>query len=60
VGGGNWAIFYVHVDDVDAAVENAKRLGAQVAIPVTSNPNIEFAHLIDPHGNRFAVWRPKT
>ena len=22
---------------------------------VTSNPNIEFAHLIDPHGNRFAV-----
>jgi predicted enzyme related to lactoylglutathione lyase len=60
IGGGSWGIFYVHVDDVDAAVEQAKGLGAEVAIPVTSNPNIEFAHLIDPQGNRFGVWRPKT
>jgi predicted enzyme related to lactoylglutathione lyase len=24
------------------------------------NGEIEFAHLIDPLGNRFAVWRPKA
>ena len=60
VGGGSWGIFYVHVDDVEAAVEKAKQLGADVAIPVTSNPNIDFAHLVDPQGNRFGVWRPKT
>ncbi|MCZ2404048.1 VOC family protein [Paenarthrobacter sp. Z7-10] len=59
VGGGNWAIFYVHVDDVAEAVRKAESLGATVALPLTTNPAIEFAHLIDPHGNRFGVWRPR-
>jgi predicted enzyme related to lactoylglutathione lyase len=30
-----------------------------VAIPFTDNGVIEFAHLVDPLGNRFGVWRPK-
>lgn len=58
IGGGSWGIFYVHVDNVDAAVAKAQSLGAEVAIPVTAGAGIEFAHLIDPHGNRFGVWRP--
>jgi predicted enzyme related to lactoylglutathione lyase len=58
MGGERWAIFYIHVDDVAATVERAKSLGAEVAIPVTSGGEIEFAHLIDPQGNRFGVWRP--
>jgi len=36
------------------------RLGASVAIPFTDNGAIEFAHLLDPLGNRFGIWRPKA
>ena len=59
IGGESWAIFYVHVADVAAAIEKATGLGASVAIPLTDNGQIEFAHLMDPLGNRFGVWRPK-
>lgn len=55
----SWAIFYVQVDDVKAAIARAEALGASVAIPFVDNGAIEFAHLLDPHGNRFGVWRPK-
>ncbi len=60
IGGTNWAIFYVHVDDVRAAITQAEALGASVAVPFTDNGAIEFAHLIDPLGNRIGVWRPKS
>jgi predicted enzyme related to lactoylglutathione lyase len=60
MGAANWAIFYVHVADIQAAFDQAQRLGATVAIPVTDNGQIEFAHLRDPLGNRFGIWRPKT
>jgi len=59
IGDGNWAIFYVHVADVKDAIEKAVSLGASVAIPLVDNGDIEFAHLLDPQGNRFAVWHPK-
>jgi uncharacterized protein len=59
MGGGSWAIFYVHVDDVAGAVTRATALGATVAVPLVDNGTIEFAHLIDPSGSRFAVWKPK-
>jgi predicted enzyme related to lactoylglutathione lyase len=59
IGGQSWAIFYVHVEDVQAAVNHAQELGATVAIPLIDNGAIEFAQLIDPQGNRFAVWHPK-
>jgi predicted enzyme related to lactoylglutathione lyase len=59
IGAESWAIFYVHVADVRAAIEKAESLGARVAIPFTDNGVIEFAHLVDPLGNRFGVWRPK-
>ena len=59
MGGGSWAIFYVQVDDVQATIEKASGLGAKVVVPFTDNGPLEFAHLLDPHGNRFGVWRPK-
>jgi predicted enzyme related to lactoylglutathione lyase len=59
VGGGSWAIFYVQVDDVKAAIDKATGLGATVVVPFTDNGPLEFAHLHDPQGNRFGVWRPK-
>ncbi len=60
MGAGNWAIFYVQVDDVAASVDKAVGLGASVALPLVDNGAIEFAHLIDPAGNRFGVWRPRA
>jgi predicted enzyme related to lactoylglutathione lyase len=57
-GGGSWAIFYVQVDDVQATIGEAAELGATVVVPFTDNGRIEFAHLQDPQGNRFGVWRP--
>ncbi|RAN76647.1 bleomycin resistance protein [Bacillus sp. SRB_336] len=59
MGGGNWAIFYVQVDNVAESIEKAVNLGATVAVPLVDNGGIEFAHLVDPQGNRFGVWRPK-
>jgi uncharacterized protein len=59
IGAGTWAIFYVQVDDVAAAISQAESLGATVAIPLVDNGRIEFAHLVDTQGNRFGVWRPK-
>jgi len=58
-GGDNYAIFYVNVDDVQATVDRAVELGATVKVPVMDNGTILFAHLLDPLGNRIAVWHPK-
>jgi predicted enzyme related to lactoylglutathione lyase len=60
IGGANWAIFYVQVEDVQSAIDRAGELGATVAVPLVDNGRIEFAHLLDPQGNRFGVWRPKS
>lgn len=59
LGGTPWAIFYAQVDDVQAAIARAESLGATVAVPLVDGGDIEFAHLLDPQGNRFGVWRPK-
>jgi len=59
LGGAAWAIFYVQVDDVHDAIARAESLGATVAVPFVDGGGIEFAHLLDPQGNRFGVWRPK-
>ncbi len=60
LGSTSWAIFYVQVDDVAAALQRAEGLGATVTVPLIDNGAIEFAHLTDPLGNRFGIWRPKT
>ena len=57
-GDQHWAIFYVHVDNVQASLDQAVALGAKVAVPFVDNGRIQFAHLIDPDGNRFAIWKP--
>ncbi len=60
LGGASWAIFYVGVEDVAATIAQAQALGATVLVPLIDNGAIEFAHLADPEGNRFGIWRPKT
>ncbi len=58
-GGEGWAIFYVHVPDVRTSLARAQELGATVAFPLTDNGQIEFAHVVDPLGNRIGIWTPK-
>lgn len=60
LGGASWGIFYVQVDDVAATIARAEALGATVLMPLVDGGVLEFAHLADPQGNRFGVWRPKT
>jgi predicted enzyme related to lactoylglutathione lyase len=60
LGGASYAIFYVQVQDVRAAIDRAQELGAAVVVPFVDNGQIEFAHLTDPQGNRFGIWRPKA
>jgi predicted enzyme related to lactoylglutathione lyase len=58
-GAENWAIFYVQVVDVHAAIDRAQPLGATVAVSVIDNGMIDFAHLADPLGKRFGIWQRK-
>lgn len=43
--------------DVAASLAKAQELGASVVMPIVDNGQITFAHLVDPTGNRFAIWR---
>jgi predicted enzyme related to lactoylglutathione lyase len=55
----NHAIFMVIVDDVAAAAEQAERLGGKTLVPPTTTPaGLTFAHLLDPAGNEFGVYKP--
>jgi predicted enzyme related to lactoylglutathione lyase len=50
---------YVRVDDVDASVARAQRLGAQVIVPATDIPDIgRFGVIRDPVGAVLALMKP--
>jgi predicted enzyme related to lactoylglutathione lyase len=52
---------YVRVEDVDATVERAQRLGARVLVAAHPHHRSKLAVLADPQGAPFAVadWRPQ-
>ena len=51
---------YVLVDDVAAATQKAKSLGATVAKDVTEVPGVGwFSVIIDPTGAALALWKGK-
>lgn len=55
----NYAVFTVLVDDVEAACRRAVEAGGAVQRAPEVNPvGVTFAHLLDPAGNHFAVFRP--
>ncbi|GAA5184198.1 VOC family protein [Rugosimonospora acidiphila] len=61
LGGGatGYAIFYVQVADVPAAVAAAEAAGGKLAVGPKGDPDgLTFAHLLDPAGNRFGVFTP--
>jgi uncharacterized protein len=50
---------YVLVDDIDAATQKAKSLGAKVAKDVAEVPGAGwFSVIVDPTGAALALWKP--
>ncbi|HEY8199770.1 MAG TPA: VOC family protein [Actinomycetota bacterium] len=50
---------YASVDDLQACCDKTTALGGGVAVPpMKVGEEIEFAHLLDPQGNTFGIWRP--
>jgi uncharacterized protein len=50
---------YVEVDDIAAATEKAKSLGAKITMDVMELPGIGWmSMLIDPTGAALALWKP--
>lgn len=60
IGGESWAVFYIEVDDVNAAIDQAVAAGGVIVRPLVDNGKIMFAHLADPAGNRFGVYQRAT
>ena len=54
--GVSYAMPYVQVDDVDAAVDRAVAAGATVVAGVRQHGPTRSAHLLDPAGNRFGIY----
>jgi len=65
IGGGagypSQAIFYVGVDDVEAALGQAERLGGTRVMGPEQNPSgqLVVAHFTDPEGNLIGLAGPK-
>jgi predicted enzyme related to lactoylglutathione lyase len=52
---------YVRVDDIAAATEKAKLLGATLVQDVTEVPGMGWLCVIkDPTGAALGIWKPKT
>jgi uncharacterized protein len=52
---------YVEVDDIAAATEKAKSLGAQIMRDVTEVPGAgTMSIFVDPTGAMLALWKPKS
>lgn len=48
---------YVDVPSIDAAIDKAKALGAEVVLPKTPVPGVgAFAAIKDPQGNLCGLW----
>lgn len=54
----NYLTIYVQVDDLDATLAQAARLGAQTVVPPTPIPGIgAFAMFHDPEGNLIGLFK---
>jgi predicted enzyme related to lactoylglutathione lyase len=57
----NYAVFTILVDDVDATCRRTEEAGGKVQRAPSVNPvGVIFAHLLDPAGNHFAVFKPPS
>jgi predicted enzyme related to lactoylglutathione lyase len=57
----SYAVFSVLVEDVAATCERAGAIGGKVLRGPHANPaGVVFAHLLDPAGNHFEVFKPPS
>jgi uncharacterized protein len=56
----HYTIFYVEVDDVQAYLDRAQKLGAKTLVPPVPIPTGTFAWLQDPEGNTVGLWKPAS
>jgi uncharacterized protein len=57
--GPDYAIFYVRVEDVPAALARAEALGGKTLTPPTDGGNgLVFGQLADPTGHHIGVYSP--
>jgi uncharacterized protein len=58
-GSPGFATFYVEVDDIDATLAKAEKLGGKTIMPATAVPgmNLTFAYLADPDGHVVGLSR---
>jgi len=54
-GGDELVTVFVGVDDVEAALRQAERLGGRVVQPATTVPGVTFGLLADPDGHVIGV-----
>jgi uncharacterized protein len=54
-----YTIFYVEVDDVQAALNRAEGLGGKTLVPPVDIPGGTFAWFADPEGNTIGLFQGK-
>ena len=54
-----YTIFYVQVDNVQAYLDKAGKLGGKTLVPPVEIPTGTFASFADPEGNTVGLWKPK-
>jgi len=55
----NYVTFYVQVEDLQAFLDKAGKLGGKMLVPPVEVPGMgHFAWLADPEGNIVGLWKP--
>ena len=54
----HYTIFYVQVDDVQAYLDKATKLGGKTLVPPIKIPDGTFAWFSDPDGNTIGLLKP--
>ena len=57
-GTGDFMINYT-ADDIDAIVKRLRAKGVEILKRDDKDPNGRFARILDPEGNKVALWEPK-
>lgn len=55
----NYVTVYVQVDDVQAYLDKAQKLGGKQLVPPVEIPTGTFAWFADLEGNTIGLWKPK-
>ena len=55
----HYTIFYVQVDDIQKALDQAQLLGGKTLVPPMEIPNGTFAWMQDPEGSTIGLWKSK-